>query len=75
MGKIAIPGKVYTELDMLKRSGNVDLHNYKDTLQAARDMGLKAAENWLADNMKIYMQGMVYGMEPTEEDVVYLSNQ
>lgn len=57
---IEIPVEIYEALHQIKAAG-VDMNDYQAVLQASQ--AEPAAEAWLRDNMKIYLQSLVYGLK------------
>jgi hypothetical protein len=65
--KIKVPGKVYEELEALKREIHFTL-DHADTIKKAEDRGYMAAANWIRENEKSYKIGFSWGFEPTADE-------
>jgi hypothetical protein len=65
---IVIPRHVYKGIAAVQDSGTVDMHDYQQVMAAAQQAGYDDMAEWLHNNVKIYKQGMLYGMEPENED-------
>jgi hypothetical protein len=65
--KIQVPGKVYEELEALRREIHFTL-DHSDTVKKAEDRGYMAAANWIRQNEKAYKVGFSWGFEPTGEE-------
>jgi hypothetical protein len=64
--KIKVPGKVYEELEALKREIHFTLDT-QDTVKRAEDRGYMAAANWIRQNENAYKIGFSWGFEPDNE--------
>lgn len=65
---IVIPRHVYNGITAVQDSGKVDMHDYQQVMAAAQQAGYHDTVEWLHNNVKIYAQGVLYGMEPENED-------
>ncbi|MDD5144015.1 hypothetical protein [Methanoregula sp.] len=65
--KIKVPGKVYEELEALKREIHFTL-DHEDTIKKAEDRGYMAAANWIRENERDYKIGFSWGYEPSGEE-------
>lgn len=60
---IEVPMQVYEGIEAIRKRG-VDLKDYQSVMDAAVQLGFQETENWLHDNVKIYIQGVRYGILP-----------
>lgn len=58
--KVEVPERIYDALQQIKENG-IDMNDYQAVLEASQSD--PAAEEWLRDNMKIYMQSLLYGLK------------
>lgn len=62
---VEVPAVVYKSIQSIRRTG-VDMKDYNGVLNAVESKGDKATSQWMHNNMKIYLQGEIYGMAPDE---------
>ena len=67
--KIKVPGKVYEELEALKREIHFTLDT-NDTIKKAEDRGYDTAANWIRQNEDAYKVGFSWGFEPDSNEPV-----
>ena len=67
--KIKVPGKVYEELEALKREIHFTLDT-NDTIKKAEDRGYNTAANWIRQNEDAYKVGFSWGFEPDSNEPV-----
>jgi len=65
--KIKVPGKVYEELEALRREIHFTL-DFKDTIKKAEDRGYMEAANWIRQNENAYKVGFSWGFEPDNDE-------
>ncbi len=62
-----IPASIYEQLRELAGRQGGDMPDYPTMKNIANRYGAETAEAWLHNNMKLYEQIRIVGMEPSEE--------
>lgn len=62
-----IPASIYKQLRELADRRGGDMPDYPTMKSLANRCGDETAEDWLHNNMKLYEQIRIVGMEPSEE--------
>lgn len=63
--EVEVPIEVYKGIQLIRKAG-LDMKDYKGVLNAVESRGDKVTAAWMHNNMKIYLQGEIFGMAPDE---------
>ncbi|MEG6584476.1 hypothetical protein [Dendrosporobacter sp. 1207_IL3150] len=60
---VEVSQHIYEEIEKIRSTGVV-MNDYQSVLNTAITLNMPDTEQWLRNNMKIYIQGLKYGMVP-----------
>lgn len=72
-GKVIVPAQVLEDLRALSETYGVDRRDYYALKDLSFSLGREVTHSWLHNNMKLFQQGVLYGMDtenrvPAPED-------
>lgn len=64
MNQVQVPRPVFDGLEAIRQSGAVNMFDYASVLQRAEMLNRNDAARWLRDHKRIYLEGVLCGIEP-----------
>ena len=62
---VEVPAEIYKSIQSIRKTG-LNMKDYKEVLNAVENKGDKVTGAWMHNNMKIYLQGEMFGVIPEE---------
>lgn len=62
---VEVPAEIYKSIQSIRKTG-LNMKDYKEVLNIVESKGDKVTGAWMHNNMKIYLQGEMFGVIPEE---------